>query len=156
MGRSRFGPEPPKTISGQHLGLRADVSRSLTSCSPAAYTQMDQALLKCHKYPCLPGEKQISLIMCHGQEPTHTKMQRRPVTNRTHRSKTMNQLYPIPLNKKEPDTPQIKNILLQQFSITEILHNIHSVSHYGMQPPAVSGLRETPREYYSKSCAHVR
>lgn len=68
----------------------------------------------------------------------------------------MNQLYPIPLNKKLPATPQIKNILLQQFSITEILHNIHSVSDYGMQPPAVSGLLETPREYYSKNCTHVR
>lgn len=33
----------------------------------------------------------------------------------------MNQLYPIPLNKKEPATLQIKNILLQQFIITEIL-----------------------------------
>lgn len=33
---------------------------------------------------------------------THTKMQRRPLTNRTHRSKTTNQLYQIPLNKKEP------------------------------------------------------
>lgn len=69
--RSRISPEPPKTGSGQHLGLRADVSRSLTSCSPAALTQMDQALLKCHEYPCLPGEMQISLITCHGQEHTH-------------------------------------------------------------------------------------
>lgn len=67
----------------------------------------------------------------------------------------MNQLYPIPLNEKEPATPQIKNILLPQFSITEILHNIHSLSHYGMQPAAVSGLQETPREYY-KNCARVR
>lgn len=79
-------------------------------------------------------------------------MQRRSVTNRTHRSKPMNQLYPLPLNKKEPATPQIKNILLHQFTITEVLHNIH----YGMQPPAVSVLQETPREYCSKNFAHVR
>lgn len=33
---------------------------------------MDQALWKCQKYPCLPGEMQISLlIMRHGQEHTH-------------------------------------------------------------------------------------